>query len=116
MSRIVLWFTLSFLKCNPKPGCFDDLNPRGVHRGDRWPKGVYVQHFILVDFKGRYSVGSRGVRLGEGGVNGLCRAVPCHAARGGGGASKGLCHGGHSALYLERPPSGVRGHGAAFPG
>ena len=65
-----------------------------------------VQHFILVNFKGRFWVGSGGgLRLGGGGVNGLCRAVLCHAvpcrkARGG-GASKGLCHGGRSALcYL----------------
>ena len=28
----------------------------------------------------------------------MCLAVPCRATRGGGGASKGLCHGGRSAL------------------
>ena len=52
-----------------------------------------VEHFISVDFKGRFSVGSRGVRLGGGGGRkrpvppcaALCRAVPCRAARGGGG-------------------------------
>ena len=36
MPRIVLWFALSFFRRYPKQGCFDDLNPRGVHYGERW--------------------------------------------------------------------------------
>ena len=50
MSRIVLWFMLSFLKSYPRQGCFDDLNARGVHHGDRWIRRLVhrgIDHLYL---------------------------------------------------------------------
>ena len=59
------------------------------------PEGpsVCVRHFISVDFKGRFSVGSGGGTVGGGGGGGRKRlvppcAVPCHAVPLGGGRGR----------------------------
>ena len=77
------------------------VNNKKNYIGSEGPS-VCVQHFISVDFKGRFSVGSGGATAGGGGgaltvCAALCRAVPCRAVPcRWGGASKGLCHGGRS--------------------